>query len=58
MNAILNRQQQHANQLQSGLLQHTPEQKINLELQKQSQLLTRLKTGMHNMECSVEVSKM
>jgi len=48
MNRLLAGHQQHQQHLASSLMQHSPEQSINLELQKQAQLKTRLKNAMHN----------
>lgn len=48
MSAMLSHKAQYTNQLHSSLMQHSPEQTVNLELQKQSQLVTRLKNAMQN----------
>jgi len=48
MNRLLTGHQQHQQHLSSSLMQHSPEQTINLELQKQAQLKTRLQNAIHN----------
>jgi exodeoxyribonuclease VII large subunit len=46
MGALLNKKEHKESHLQAMLMQHSPEQTINLALQKQSQLKTRLKNAM------------
>ena len=45
---ILSRETQKQQTLQSKLAHFSPEQTVNIELQKQSQLKTRLQSAMHN----------